>query len=353
MPSPDLMTATRFYRQGEPLQIDQIPRPEPGPYDVLVNVEAVGICGSDIHITIEGTTPTPYQPITLGHEIAGTIERPGSAVSGWTAGDRIVVNALVTDGTCTQCLNGRSEVCLTRTAIGIHTDGGLADYVLVPARNLCRLPDNVSFPIGAITTDAVATPFHALRDVAHLTTGESLAVIGTGGLGLHAIQIGRLLGAYPIIAIDNRPEQSKRARILGADLTLNPQSERPVEAVLAATGGHGVDVAAEFVGTSDTIAWAVEMLRIGGRAVVAGLGPDPITVLPPMQFVRKQLQLLGSYGFTSHTINTVLQLVSVGRLDLSNSITHTYPLADINTALHTLHHKIDNPQRVVITNSQV
>ena len=123
MPSPDLMTATRFYRQGEPLQIDQIPRPEPGPYDVLVNVEAVGICGSDIHITIEGTTPTPYQPITLGHEIAGTIERLGSAVSGWTAGDRIVVNALVTDGTCTQCLNGRSEVCLTRTAIGIHTDG--------------------------------------------------------------------------------------------------------------------------------------------------------------------------------------------------------------------------------------
>ena len=351
MPSSDLMTAARFYSPGEPLRIERIRRPEPGPDDVIVAVAAVGICGSDIHIAIEGTTPTGHKPITLGHEIAGTIDHVGSAVTGWAAGDRVVVNALITDGTCAHCLVGHSEVCLTRTAIGIHTDGGLADHVAVPARNLCRLPDNVTFPVGAIVTDAVATPFHALRDVAHLTAGESLAVIGTGGLGLHAVQVGRLLGAHPIIAVDSRPEQAERAHGLGADITLNPQHEPLVEAVLAATGGRGVDVAAEFVGRSDTIGWAVDILRIGGRAVVAGLGPDPITVLPPMQFVRKQLQLLGSYGFTSHTINTVLQLVSAGRVDLSGSITHTYPLAEANTALDTLHHKTGNPQRVVVTNN--
>lgn len=349
MPVPDLMTAARFYRPGEPLRIEQIPLPTPGPHDALVEVAAVGICGSDIHIALEGTTPTPYQPITLGHEIAGTVAQLGSAVTGWTAGERVVVDALLTDGTCAQCMAGHSEVCVTRRAIGIHTDGGLADYVAVPARNLCRLPDDISFPVGAIVTDAVATPFHALRDVARLSAGESLAVIGTGGLGLHAVQIGRLLGAHPIIAIDTRPEQGKRAHTLGADITLDPHDGPLVDAVLAATGGRGVDVAAEFVGISDTIAWAVHILTIGGRAVIAGLGPDPITVLPPMQFVRRQLQLLGSYGFTSQTIDTVLQLVSAGRLDLSSSITHTYPLDQANTALHTLHHKIDNPQRIVIT----
>jgi 2-desacetyl-2-hydroxyethyl bacteriochlorophyllide A dehydrogenase len=351
MPNPDLMTAARFYQPGQPLRIEQIPIPDLSPHDTLIQVAAVGICGSDIHIAIEGTTPTSYQPITLGHEIAGTITGVGSAVSDWSVGDRVAVNALVTDGTCAQCLAGHSEVCLTRHAIGIHTDGGLADYVTVPAGNLCQLPDNVSFPIGAIITDAVATPFHALRDIAQLSAGESLAVIGTGGLGLHAVQIGRLLGAHPIIAIDTRPEQGTRAHTLGADITINPYDQHPAEAVLAATHGPGVDVAAEFVGLPDTIACAVEMLRIGGRAVIAGLGPDPITVLPPMQFVRKQLQLLGSYGFTSTTISTVLQLVSAGRLDLGSSITHTYPLAEANTALNTLHQKIDNPQRVVITNN--
>jgi threonine dehydrogenase-like Zn-dependent dehydrogenase len=110
-----------------------------------------------------------------------------------------------------------------------------------------------------------------------------------------------------------------------------------------------VDVAAEFVGGRDTIAQAVEMLRIGGRAVVCGLGADPITVLPPTVFVRKQLQLLGSYGFTVATIGKVLDLVGARRLDLSESITHNYSLEEVNIALQTLYNKIDNPQRVVIT----
>jgi threonine dehydrogenase-like Zn-dependent dehydrogenase len=110
----------------------------------------------------------------------------------------------------------------------------------------------------------------------------------------------------------------------------------------------GVDVAAEFVGHQDTIGQAVESLRVGGRAVIVGLGADPITVLPPTVFVRKQLQVLGSYGFTTHTIDRVLGLVSAGRLNLGDSITHTFPLDETDTALRTLHAKIGDPQRVVV-----
>jgi 2-desacetyl-2-hydroxyethyl bacteriochlorophyllide A dehydrogenase len=344
-----MMRAARFYRPGEPLRVEQIRRPDPGPGEVLVAVAAAGLCGSDIHIAVEGITPTPYQPITLGHEIAGRVAAVGAGVSGWSGGDRVAVCALLVDGSCAQCMAGHREICAGRRVLGIQAEGGLADYVVVPAQNLCRLPDPVPFAVGAVVTDAVATPYHALVDVARLRAGESVVILGVGGLGLHAVQIAKLLGAYPIIAIDQRPVQGQRARASGADFVIDASHGQATDAVLSATGGRGVDVAAEFVGARETIAQAVEMLRIGGRAVVCGLGADPITVLPPTVFVRKQLQLLGSYAFTVTTIGKVLDLVGARRLDLSESITHSYRLEEVNTALHTLHRKTDNPQRVVIT----
>ncbi len=349
-----VMRAARFHGPGEPLRIETVPRPRPvEDDDVVVRVAAVGLCGSDIHIAVEGITPTPYLPITLGHEIAGTVDQVGGAAGSWAPGDRVSVSAIVVDGTCANCTAGHGEVCLNRRGIGIQADGGLGEYVVVPARNLCRLPDNVSFPVGAVITDAVATPFHALVDVARVRAGESVAVIGVGGLGLHGVQIAHLLGASPVIAIDTRDVQCRRALEHGADVVINPSVEPVLDAVLAATGGRGVDVAAEFVGRSETIAQAVESLRVGGRAVIAGLGADPITVLPPTSFVRRQLQLLGSYGFTAATIRQVLNLVETGRLDLSSSITHVYPLDEVNTALSVLHDKREDPQRVVVTHGDV
>jgi threonine dehydrogenase-like Zn-dependent dehydrogenase len=174
-------------------------------------------------------------------------------------------------------------------------------------------------------------------------------VIGVGGLGLHVVQIAKLAGASPVIAVDTRATQVKRARQSGADVAVDAAREPVVDAVLTATAGVGVDVAAEFIGAQATIEQAVECLRIGGHAVVVGLGADPITVLPPTVFVRKQLQLLGSYGGTLGTLQRVLQLVGTGRLDLSRSITHTFGLEDADAALRTLHEKIGDPQRVVVT----
>jgi threonine dehydrogenase-like Zn-dependent dehydrogenase len=152
-----------------------------------------------------------------------------------------------------------------------------------------------------------------------------------------------------VIAVDTRAAQLARAGQSGADVVVDASGESVVDAVLAATAGIGVDVAAEFVGAQATIRQAVECLRIGGRAVVVGLGADPIEVLPPTVFVRKQLQLLGSYGGTLTTLQRVLQLVGTGRLDVSRSITHTFALDDADQAMRTLHEKTGDPQRVVVT----
>jgi 2-desacetyl-2-hydroxyethyl bacteriochlorophyllide A dehydrogenase len=343
------MRAARFEGVGQPLAVQDIPVPVPGADEVLVRVASTGLCGSDVHIAVEGITPTPYLPITLGHEIAGTVAAVGDAVTDWSGGERVCVFPVLFDGTCSSCLAGHSEICLNRRIVGIHVDGGLAEHVAVPARNLVEIPDGVPFEQGSICTDAVITPFHALADVARLQPGESVVVLGVGGLGLHAVQIAKLAGASPVIAVDTRAAQLARAGQSGADVVVDASGESVVDAVLAATAGIGVDVAAEFVGAQATIRQAVECLRIGGRAVVVGLGADPIEVLPPTVFVRKQLQLLGSYGGTLTTLQRVLQLVGTGRLDVSRSITHTFALDDADQAMRTLHEKTGDPQRVVVT----
>ncbi|MDP9428025.1 MAG: zinc-binding dehydrogenase [Actinomycetota bacterium] len=348
MAGDEVMRAARFEGVGRPLAVREIPVPRPAAEEVLVRVAATGVCGSDVHIAVEGITPTPYLPITLGHEIAGTVADVGTAVTGRAPGERVCVFPVLFDGTCSSCLAGHSEICLNRRIVGIHVEGGLAEYVAVPARNVVAIPDGVPFEQASICTDAVITPFHALIDVARLTPGESVAVIGVGGLGLHAVQIAKLVGASPVIAVDNRSAQLARASQSGADVVIDASAGSVTDQVLAATAGAGVDVAAEFVGAQATIGQAVECLRIGGRAVVTGLGADPMTVLPPTVFVRKQLQLLGSYGGTLATLQRVLQLVATGRLDLSQSVTHTFPLEDAAAALTTLHERIGDPQRVVV-----
>jgi propanol-preferring alcohol dehydrogenase len=349
MELPSTMKAARFYEAEKPPKVEEVPVPEIREDEALVRIRAAGLCGSDVHIVFEGITPTAFKPITLGHEPSGVVAATGSRVEGWEPGDRVSVTPFYFCGSCRNCLAGHAEVCYERKVVGIQAEGALDEYMAIPARNLIRLPDNVPFTVGAIITDAVATPFHALADRAALKAGESIAIYGAGGLGLHAVQIARLCGAKQVFVVDVREEQLQRAREAGADVTLSPNDGSPVEAILEATGGMGVDVAAEFVGLKTTIAQAVESVVPGGRVVVCGLGAEPITILPPTVFVRKQIAFLGSYGFTKRNIAELLELASAGRLQLERSITHTFPLEEVNVALKYLHEKIEDPIRVAVT----
>ena len=256
--TPESMKAARFYEVNEPLRIEEVPVPEVREDEALVQIKAAGLCGSDVHIVFEGVTPTAFKPITLGHEPAGVVTATGSRVEGWEEGDRVCVVPGFWCGSCRNCVTGYPNVCLQRRIWGIQAEGALAEYLVVPARNLVRLPDSVPFTVGAIITDAVATPFYALSERVALKAGETIAVFGAGGLGLHGVQIARLLGARMIMVVDTREDQLERARTMGADLTINPTETPPVEAILEATGGLGADVAAEFVGLQQTISQCVE-----------------------------------------------------------------------------------------------
>jgi 2-desacetyl-2-hydroxyethyl bacteriochlorophyllide A dehydrogenase len=342
------MKAARFYKVGEPLRMDIIPVPALGSKDVLVNVKACGICGSDIHIVYEGVTPTAYSPITLGHEPSGVIAALGTEVEGWKIGERVTVNPFLTCGKCINCLSGNSQICLSRRVIGIHTEGGLAEFLKVPFENLVRLPENITFDQGGIAVDAVATPFHAITKRGILRVGEKVAIFGCGGLGIHGVQIARVCGASLIIAVDTIDQALERAKKVGADEVINPRKEMAVRKIRQMTGGMGVDLALEFIGLKETIEQAIGCVRIGGRVVVVGLGSEAISLPPPTSFVRAELSLLGSYGSTTAEIQSVINLVAGGKLNLSDSITERFPLGEVNKALDHLHKKIGNPIRIVM-----
>jgi len=348
MPIPAVMRAMRFYDAETPLRLEELPVPEPARDEVLVHVKATGICGSDVHIALEGVTPTAFSPITLGHEPAGVVAGLGTGVTEWAVGERVAVVPIVSCDECEWCGSGRSQLCVSREIIGIHRNGAMAEYLVAPAKNLVRLPESVPFEVGAIVTDAVATPFHALTARAQLAPGESIAIVGVGGLGLHAVQLARILGASPVVAVDVRAEQLERARSLGADHSVDARHSSSVDMVMELTGGRGVDVAAEFVGLPDTIAAAAQMVKSGGRVVVAGLGPEPITVQPPTVFVRKEIALLGTYGFTKSAVEQLVELVATGQLDLAPSVTHMFSLEQAHEAVEALDNKSGDPVRIVV-----
>ena len=345
---PEKMRAARFYKVGEPLKIDLIPVPRLRSEDVLVNIKACGICGSDIHIVYEGLTPTAYSPITLGHEPSGVIADLGPEVKGWKVGERVTVNPFLTCGKCINCLSGNSQICFFRRVIGIHTEGGLAEFLKIPAENLVCLPENIPFDQGGIAVDAVATPFHAVTNRGALKVGEKVAVFGCGGLGIHGAQIAKVCGASLVIAVDTIDSALERAKKVGADEVINPRKESPVQKIKDLTGGMGVDLALEFIGLEETIEQAVRCVRIGGRTVVVGLGPDEVILPPPTQVVRTELSLLGSYGSTTFEIQNVIDLVASGKLNLSESVTERFLLEEVNKGLDHLHRKIGNPIRIVI-----
>lgn len=343
------MKAALFYEVGQPLVVEDVASPRPAQGEVLLKVRACGICGSDIHIAYEGITPVGFRPIILGHEFSGEVAEVGEGVEEWKINDRVAASCIVSCGRCPSCLSGNQQICLQKRLLGVHLNGGLAEFVSAPAGNLIRLPDNISYEEGAILTDAVATPYRAITRRGRLVPGESVAVIGCGGLGIHAVQLARVCGAGVVIGVDVLDVALDRARAQGADLVCRPDKEDAVTFIKRATRDLGADLTIECVGRQETIAMAVASLRVGGRAVVVGLGAEEITILPPTEFVRHEVELRGSYAFTVREITELVQLVANGRLNISESVSKRIALDEINEGLEALHKKIDNPIRIVVT----
>ena len=343
----ETMTAARFHQPGKPLALEEVPVPRPGHGEVLVEVKACGLCGSDLHI-LKGETFTGFLPITLGHEAAGVIMALGPEVSGWQEGDRVAVNCVQSCGLCHNCQRGRDSICLNRKLIGIHINGALAPFVKVKARSLLNLPEAMPFEQGALITDAVATPYHALHARGELKSGQSVAIFGLGGLGAHAVKLARLMGAAPIIAVDISTPVLERAAGFGADHMVNAKDCDPVEAIREITGGRGVDVALECVGSGAIVAQAMASTAVGGRTVVVGLTPDHLELGEVTPFVRSEVAVMGSSAFESKEIQQLINLVVSGRLDVSRSVSGTYSLSQVNQALDRLEHNPGDILRLVV-----
>lgn len=341
------MRAALFSHAAQPLQMADIPAPVPQPDEVLIDIKACGICGTDVHIAREGSIPTAFTPVTLGHEPAGVIAALGSAVSGWQVGDRVVSYPAAFCGKCPACLAGREGLCASAEIFGIGRHGAMAEQMTAPARCLVKLPDNISFEIGAILTDAVSTPYHAVVRRAQLQAGETVAVIGCGGLGSQAIRFCKLFGAAQIIAVDRNPMALEAALRAGATNAVLADDATTYKQVKKLTEGQGVDLSFEFIGRSQTIDTAVRSLRRGGRAVVVGIGTDRIELPSIRAFVGNEFELRGSMGLDLCDLKEVMALVAEGKLNLEGS-THGIPLSGSNDALARLEQGCAEHGRYVI-----
>lgn len=341
------MLAARLVKPGEPLRLEELPVPEPAADEVLVKVAACGLCGTDLHLAVAGDIPVERTPITLGHEGAGVVAAAGRDAKRLREGDRVVLFPAAYCGACRFCLQGRHSLCERSKVYGMARDGALAEYVAAPERAVIPLPDAVPFEIGAIVTDGVATPFHALRSRGRLRAGETVAVFGCGGLGTHAVMLARLMGAARIAAVDVDERALARARSLGADAAIDMRGGDPAKAIRAAFG-RGADLALEFVGLPETVEAAIRSLDKAGRAVISGVGMGRAALPPLIAFVGREQAVLGSFGMDRADIEDLLALVAAGRLDLSGSISARYPLAETNAALQQLAAKTAGVVRIVV-----
>lgn len=342
----ETMLAARLHEGADRFALDEVAVPAIGPADCLVRVHACGICGSDLHV-LSGITPTPFKPITLGHEPAGVVAAVGDVVEGFAPGARVFVNPLLCCGVCDACRRGRSHICAHRTVLGIQRDGALAEYVAVPAANLVALPDGLPFAEAAIIESA-STPYHALTARAPVRPGDAVVVVGVGGIGIHCVQVARIAGASVIVAVDVDEVPLERARRLGATHVVDARGEDVVTAVRAITGG-GADIAVECVGRSDTSGWALAALRPGGTALLLGINPEPIPLPPTTVFSRTELDVRGVYGYSQPEVERVAQLIDSGQLDARAAISETFPLEAVNEGLEHFREKTGFPVRVLIT----
>lgn len=312
--------------------------PPCGPGDVLVRVRAAGICHSDVHYRAGRSRVEPL-PLTLGHEVAGEIAAVGEHVRDLRVGDPVCLHYLVICGHCDDCRAGREQFCATGKMLGHFTDGGWAEYIAVPARNAVPLPPRVPFAQGAVMMCSSATSLHALRK-GRLAAGETVLVVGAGGLGMSAVQLARALGAADVIAVDRDAAKLALAERFGAR-TIQATDLTPLEVVAqvrAMTNGRGVDVALELVGKPVTMRTALQSLAPLGRAVVVGLSDIDLPVDTYRDLIGREAELIGSNDHLLSELYELVGMADAGVLDLTDVVTHTVPLQarDINAVLDAL-----------------
>lgn len=317
------MRAFRVYGPGK-AALEEVPRPEPGPNDVLVRVGAAGICHTDVDLAATAAFMGAELPMTGGHEIAGWVESVGSNVSGFHEGDAVAAYQMAGCGHCRACLGGEDNLCTNGLAVfGVTLDGGLADFVKVTHRNLHRIGDLDIFQ-ASVLTDAGLTAYGAVRHAVDLLRpGSTAVVIGVGGLGHLAIQFISALTAARIIALDIGDTRLELARSVGAHHAYLAD-EGAVDQIRALVGSEGVDVVYDFVANDATMKLGCQIVRLGGGIALTGLGHGRFTLTTGFDSpLRPEVRVIRTLGGSRRDLHDVFSLASDGRVKATLS---TFPL---------------------------
>ena len=316
---------------NEPLALRERPIPTPGDDEVVIKVGACGICRTDLKVWSGSHPAIRKLPQVLGHEVAGEVVEIGKSVDKGLLGKRAVIYFYLSCGVCRFCMSGREILCTQlKGQIGFNRDGGYAEYVKTPADSLFLIPRNLAFEKAAIITDAIATPYRAITAKAKIQPGQTMAVMGAGGLGLHAVQIARALGAR-VFAMDINEKALTMAEKVGAEKVFLVTNEDPLEEILELTGGEGFDVVMDFVGKPRMELLGLNLLKVAGKFVAVGYIPTDSFQVQSMRLVSRELEIYGSRSCGRQDLKETIDLVSSGKV--KPMVAEFYPLAEANTAL--------------------
>ena len=310
------------------LELQDLPKPEPGPGEVLIRVEACGVCGSDVH-GYDGSTGRRIPPLVMGHEAAGTIADVGAGVTSFKSGQRVTFDSTVSCGTCFFCQRGDINLCDNRQVLGVscgdyRRSGAFAEFVSVPARILHTLPDSLSFEKAAMI-EAISVGVHAVA-ITPVSLNDTAVIVGAGMIGLLTLQAAHLAGCRKLIVVDVDDTRLRTAQQLGATHTINAKTTDVPLAVRELTSKRGADVAFECVGTTATVTSAIESTRKGGTVTLVG-NIAPKIDLPLQSVVTRQIRLQGSCA-SSGEIPACIDLLASGAIRVEPMLSAFAPLEE-------------------------
>ena len=355
---PDRMKAWVLGGPDEIFLVDK-PVPQPAAAEVLVRIDAVAICATDLEILrhgvpamVEGGLPF-HKNFTIGHEYMGTIVKLGPDVDEFGIGDRVTVEVHAGCGRCERCRQGMYTSCLNygdvakgHRANGFTTDGGFAEYAVNHVNTLVHVPDDMTDEEATLVVTA-GTSMYGLDVLGGLIAGEGVVVTGPGPIGLLGVAVAKALGADPVILTGTRDTRLELGRKLGADHAINARRENPVAAVKRITGGRGVHFVVECSGAPEALDEAAQMVNRGGRICLAAFPQDPVPV-DLAYLVRNNIYVFGIRGEGQSATRRAMALMKQKRFDARLIHTHTFPLAQLPTALKYARERIEDAIKVVV-----
>ena len=328
--------------------LKDVPKPEPKRDEVLIQVKACGICGSDVH-GMDGSTGRRIPPVIMGHEASGVIESVGTEVAGWQVGDRVTFDSTIYKLDDWYTRKGLYNLSDNRQVLGVSAqefkkDGAFAEYVTVPSHILYKIPDNVSFEQAAMV-EPVSVAAHAVS-LTPIVLQDKAMVVGAGMIGQFIIQILRNTGVGMIIAVDIDDNKLEMAQRFGADKTLNPKHDKVHEEIMSFTGNRGPDIALEAVGIQDTIITSLENVRKGGTVTLVG-NLAPKAEIPVQKIVTSQLRVQGSYAIAGE-YPAVLEMIVQGKVNVEPMLSAVAPLEEGEAWLKRLHNNEPGLYKVIL-----